>query len=101
MHDRYFEVTDAFSNPKPVQQPHIPLWIGGSGEQLTLRVVAEFADGWNTFLGPIDTYRRKLDVLAGHCREVGRDPNDLRSASDASRRLQQRQGRKRLRPYGT
>src|SRR2546421_9081274 len=37
---RYYTLTDALSEPKPLQKPHIPLWIGGAGEQLTLRVVA-------------------------------------------------------------
>jgi F420-dependent oxidoreductase-like protein len=77
---RYYQIEDALCEPKPVQQPHIPLWIGGAGEQLTLRVAAESADGWNTFFLPIDQYRHKLDVLAGHCRQVGRDPGDIRKS---------------------
>lgn len=80
---QYFTITDALSEPKPVQTPHIPLWVGGTGEQLTLRVVAESADGWNTFLMPIDDYRRKLDALAEHCRDVGRDPADIRKSLGA------------------
>jgi F420-dependent oxidoreductase-like protein len=74
---RYYELTDALCEPKPLQQP-LPLWIGGMGEQLTLRMVAESADGWNTFLMPIEDYRRKVDALAEHCRAVGRDPRDIR-----------------------
>lgn len=77
---RYYTITDALCEPKPVQQPHIPLWIGGAGEQLTLRVVAESADGWNTFFIPEEAYQRKLDALAGHCRDVGRDPADIRKS---------------------
>jgi F420-dependent oxidoreductase-like protein len=76
---RFYQMTDALCDPKPVQQP-LPLWIGGMGEQLTLRVVAESADGWNTFLMPLDQYRHKLDVLAEHCRAVGREPNDIRKS---------------------
>ncbi|HLZ70570.1 MAG TPA: TIGR03560 family F420-dependent LLM class oxidoreductase [Dehalococcoidia bacterium] len=76
---RYYQLTDALCEPKPVQNP-LPLWIGGMGEQLTLRVVAESADGWNTFWMPLDAYRRKLDVLAGHCRVVGRNPADIRKS---------------------
>ena len=79
-HGRFYDVTDALSEPKPVQRPRIPLWVGGSGEKLTLRVVAESADGWNTFYGPMEAYRHKLDVLAQHCRDVGRDPNDIRKS---------------------
>jgi alkanesulfonate monooxygenase SsuD/methylene tetrahydromethanopterin reductase-like flavin-dependent oxidoreductase (luciferase family) len=40
--------------------------------------VAEVADGWNTFLMPEEEYRHKLDVLAGHCKDFGRDPGDIR-----------------------
>lgn len=76
---RYYQLTDALCEPKPVQSP-LPLWIGGMGERLTLRVVAESADGWNTFYMPVDEYRHKLDVLAEHCREVGRNPADIRKS---------------------
>jgi len=48
------------------------------GERRTLRVVAEVGDGWNTFLMPEEEYRHKLDILAGHCKDVGRDPGDIR-----------------------
>ena len=73
----HFSVRDALSEPKPVQDP-LPLWIGGSGEKRTLRIVAEHADGWNTFFGDPAEYQHKLDVLARHCADVGRDPADIR-----------------------
>ncbi len=76
---RYYQLTDALCEPKPLQDP-LPLWIGGMGEQLTLRAVAESADGWNTFFMPVEDYRRKLDVLAEHCAAVGRDPRDIRKS---------------------
>jgi F420-dependent oxidoreductase-like protein len=74
---RQFSVRDALAEPKPLQDP-MPLWIGGSGEKRTLRIVAEHANGWNTFFGDAAEYRHKLDVLAGHCADVGRDPADIR-----------------------
>ena len=77
---RYYQLTNALCEPKPLQQPHIPLWVGGAGEQLTLRAVARDADGWNTFFMPLDAYRHKLDVLADHCKAVGRDPRDIRKS---------------------
>ena len=77
---RYYQLTDALCEPKPLQQPHIPLWVGGAGEKLTLRAVAQWADGWNTFFMPLDEYRRKLDILAAHCSAVGRDPASIRKS---------------------
>src|SRR5438552_522590 len=59
---RYYQLSEALCEPKPLQRP-LPLWIGGMGESLTLRVVAESADGWNTFFMPLADYRRKLDAL--------------------------------------
>jgi alkanesulfonate monooxygenase SsuD/methylene tetrahydromethanopterin reductase-like flavin-dependent oxidoreductase (luciferase family) len=58
----------------------LPLVIGGSGERRTLRIVAEHGDVWNTFYGDEDEYRHKLDVLARHCEDVGRDPADVRKS---------------------
>lgn len=58
-------------NPQPLGP--LPILIGGAGEQVTLRLVAEHADGWNTF-GPPDSYRRKSEVLDRWCAEVGRPP---------------------------
>jgi F420-dependent oxidoreductase-like protein len=73
----HFTVRDALHEPKPLQE-RMPLWIGGSGERRTLRIVAEHADGWNTFFGDAGEYRHKLDVLARHCADVGRDPGEIR-----------------------
>jgi F420-dependent oxidoreductase-like protein len=73
----HFAVRDALAEPKPLQDP-LPLWIGGSGERRTLRIVAEHADGWNAFHGDVAEYQHKLDVLARHCADVGRDPADIR-----------------------
>jgi F420-dependent oxidoreductase-like protein len=75
---KHFRIEDALCEPKPVQQPHPPLWVGGMGEKKTLRVVARHADGWNTFFMPEDAYRHKLDVLAEHAGAAGRDPADVR-----------------------
>lgn len=77
---RYYHLNDALCEPKPVQKPSIPLWVGGAGEKLTLKTVAESADGWNTFLMPEEEYRRKLDALAAHCAASGRNPADIRKS---------------------
>jgi alkanesulfonate monooxygenase SsuD/methylene tetrahydromethanopterin reductase-like flavin-dependent oxidoreductase (luciferase family) len=76
---KHFRLEDARMEPKPLQD-HLPLVIGGSGERRTLRIVAEHADIWNTFYGDIDEYRHKLEVLAGHCADVGRDPAAVRKS---------------------
>ena len=68
----FFSVAGAQCDPKPVQQPHPPIWIGGGGEQLTLRVVARLATHSN-FGGKPEEWAQKASVLARHCREVGRD----------------------------
>ena len=62
--------------PKPVQD-RLPLWIGGGGEKVTLRIAAEHADGWNVpFISPED-FARKVGVLGEHCDAVGRDPGEI------------------------
>ena len=68
----YFQLDGAQCDPKPLQQPHPPILIGGGGEQLTLRVVARQADRSN-FGGNPDEFAHKCDVLRKHCDAVGRD----------------------------
>ncbi|HWM22265.1 MAG TPA: TIGR03560 family F420-dependent LLM class oxidoreductase, partial [Ilumatobacteraceae bacterium] len=65
-------VEEAMCYPRPLQA-HLPIWVGGSGERKTLRLVAELADACNLF-GEPDVVRRKVDILHRHCEEVGRDP---------------------------
>jgi len=55
-------------------QSRLPLWVGGAGEKVTLRIVAEHADGWNAPFIPPEAYRKKVQVLGEHCDRVGRDP---------------------------
>jgi F420-dependent oxidoreductase-like protein len=73
---RHFQLKGAQCDPKPVQQPHPPIWIGGGGEQLTLRVVARHADRSN-FGGKPDEFAHKCEVLKGHCTAVGRDYDEI------------------------
>ena len=72
----YYQVHEAICTPKPIQKPHPPLMIGGSGERLVLKVVAKLADRCN-FNGPIENYKRKLEVLEDHCKNVGRDFKEI------------------------
>jgi F420-dependent oxidoreductase-like protein len=73
---KYFHVNEAILEPKPVQKPHPPIMIGGSGEQLTLRAVARWADACNLFGDPA-LVKSKLDILRGHCDKAGRDFNTI------------------------
>ncbi len=61
--------------PPPIQNP-LPIMIGGGGEKVTLRIVAEHADLWNTF-GPPESWIRKNRVLDDWCAKVGRDPAEI------------------------
>jgi F420-dependent oxidoreductase-like protein len=74
---RYYQLTDARCNPKPVQQPHPPICIGGSGEKRTLRTTARFAQHWNFVGGTPDQFRHARDVLYQHCADIGRDPAEI------------------------
>ena len=56
-----------------MQKPHPPLWIGGGGEQVTLKLVAKYADACNVGGGNPDVCRHKLEVLKRHCDALGRD----------------------------
>jgi F420-dependent oxidoreductase-like protein len=73
---KYFHVDDALLEPKPVQRPHPPIMIGGSGEQLTLRVLARRGDACSLFGDP-GTVQHKFDVLRRHCETEGRDFNAI------------------------
>jgi len=75
----WFKLTAARNEPRPVQAK-LPIWIGGGGEKRTLKIAAQYADGWNVpFIGP-DTFAHKRSVLHGFCDSVGRDPADIRCA---------------------
>ncbi|MDP9370558.1 MAG: LLM class flavin-dependent oxidoreductase, partial [Chloroflexota bacterium] len=75
---RYYELKEARCEPKPVQRPHPPFVIGGSGERLTLRVVAQYADVWNFVGGSAEEFARKAGILHEHGAAVGRDPAEIR-----------------------
>ncbi|MDQ1279228.1 MAG: hypothetical protein QG670_488 [Thermoproteota archaeon] len=69
---KYYKISNVVCEPKPVQKPHPPITIGGSGEQLTLRAVAAYADRWNGS-GPPEEYKRRLDILQKYCQRIRRD----------------------------
>jgi F420-dependent oxidoreductase-like protein len=72
----YYALEDAYNNPKPVQKPHPPITIGGSGEKVMLKIVAKHADRWNCPAG-YRSFEGKFNVLKDHCKAVGRDINSI------------------------
>jgi F420-dependent oxidoreductase-like protein len=73
---RYYQLSNAPLEPKPVQKPYPELMIGGGGERVTLRIVAKHADHWNVWGGP-KILARKTAILEEHCRNVGRDSRTI------------------------
>jgi alkanesulfonate monooxygenase SsuD/methylene tetrahydromethanopterin reductase-like flavin-dependent oxidoreductase (luciferase family) len=78
---RHYRIEDAFSYPKPLQKPHPPVWIGGTGEKFLLKVVAQEADGWNAAwnLSP-QQYQDRLDSLSEYCNDFGRSLASIRKS---------------------
>jgi F420-dependent oxidoreductase-like protein len=75
---RYYQLKDAIANPKPVQKPHPPIWIGASGES-TLRLVARHADVWNAAGGgDAEKMKEMIAKLEAACGAIGRDPSEIR-----------------------
>lgn len=72
----YYRLRGAINQPRPVQKPHPPIWIGGGGERVTLRLVAQYGDACN-LTADVDVLRHKLDVLREHCAAVGRDYDSI------------------------
>jgi len=75
---KHYQLAGAIAEPKPVQQPHPPIWIGGSGRQRTLRITARYADVWNAAWGSPDEVAEVSAVLDQRCAEIGRDPAEIR-----------------------
>ena len=76
-HGRYYTLENAPFNPKPVQKPHPPIMIAGGGEKLTLRAVARHADEMNIYGSP-EEVAHKFDVLRKHCKNEGRDFDEIK-----------------------
>jgi len=73
----YYQIHGAINRPRGVQQPHIPLLIGGGGEQVTLKLVAQYGDACNVS-GDLETIAHKFGVLKQHCETVGREYATIR-----------------------
>jgi F420-dependent oxidoreductase-like protein len=75
---KYYHVNGAINQPKGVQKPHIPLLIGGGGEKVTLKLVAQYGDACNIGHLDIAGLEHKFAVIKQHCDEVGRDYNSIK-----------------------
>jgi F420-dependent oxidoreductase-like protein len=78
---KYYKIKDAICEPKPHQKPHPPITIGGSGEKLMLKIVAEHADRSN-WHESIETSKHKLKVLEKYCSSIGRDYQEIEKSMD-------------------
>jgi F420-dependent oxidoreductase-like protein len=73
---RHYQLAETICVPQPIRRP--PILIGGDGEKKTLRLVAQYADIWNSMVGDADELKHKIEVLNRHCDAVGRDPGEIR-----------------------
>jgi F420-dependent oxidoreductase-like protein len=74
----HYRLEETLNSPQALTRPHPPIMIGGMGERKTLKLVAQYADACNLFaFAGVDTIRHKLDVLRGHCEDIGRDYEDI------------------------
>ncbi len=85
----FYRIDGAINEPKGVQRPHPPVWVGGSGERVTLRLAAQYGDVTNFggHLDDMDWYRHKFDVIRGHCEDIGRDPDTIVRSTNAETTL--------------
>jgi F420-dependent oxidoreductase-like protein len=75
---RHYQLAETLCVPAPISSPHPEIMIGGGGEKKTLRLVAQYADACNLIVSTPDELRHKLDVLRGHCDNLGRDYDRIR-----------------------
>ena len=80
---KHFQVKDATLLPRPVQQPHPPIWSGASGEKRMMPLAGRFADVWHCF-GPVKYLVGKSERISAHAEAAGRDPSEIRRASSLS-----------------
>jgi F420-dependent oxidoreductase-like protein len=75
-HGTHYQLGETICEPQPIRRP--PILIGGDGEKKTLRLVAQYADVWNSTVSDVGQLSQKIDVLNRHCDTVGRDPAEIR-----------------------
>ncbi len=78
-----YQLRNASYNPKPVQRPHPPIWVGGGGERKTLPLAGRMADVWHGY-GSVATLSRKTDIVTRAAEEAGRDPSEVIRSTNLS-----------------
>ncbi len=78
---KIYNLPEPYFSPRPLSKPHIPILVGGGGEEKTLRYVAEYGDACNLFAADMSLLKHKLDILKKHCKDVGRDYNEIEKTS--------------------
>jgi len=79
---KFYTIDGPINEPKGIQRPHIPLWLGGGGEKVTLKLVAKYAQACNVGGGNPELVRQKLDILRGHCDALGRDYQSIAKSTN-------------------
>lgn len=80
---RYYRLRGATYRPRPIQQPHPPIWVGAGGEKLTIPIAARHADVWHGF-GSVSDLTRKSALIDTHARQAGRDPASITRSTSLS-----------------
>jgi F420-dependent oxidoreductase-like protein len=81
---KYYSINGAVCEPKPIQKPRPPIWIGGGGEKLTLKAVAKHADGCNLIGLSLEECEHKFEILTKHCDSIGRNISNVRKSWQGS-----------------
>ncbi|MFX1324653.1 MAG: TIGR03560 family F420-dependent LLM class oxidoreductase [Promethearchaeota archaeon] len=89
---RYYKLNKAYFSPPCTQKPHVPIMVGGNGENRTLRTLARFGDICNidfNLPGSPEIFKHKLEVIKHHCEEIGRDPSEIKKTMLIPLRLEE------------
>ncbi|MEU4562638.1 LLM class F420-dependent oxidoreductase [Actinoplanes sp. NPDC023936] len=78
---KHYHIDQPINEPKGVRKPHPSFWLGGGGEKVTLKLVAQYADGCNLGNGDPAVIAPKLAVLRQHCDNLGRDYDRIRKST--------------------
>lgn len=79
----FYQVDGAIVQPLPLQQGGVPLWVAGGGEKVTLKIAAKYA-AYTNFLGTLEDFVHKSDVLRAHCDRLGRDFGEITRSMNAN-----------------